>query len=186
MLKSVLGIIGIIAIILLISFVFIYNKLIRIKTLVGEAWSGISVQLKRRFDLIPNIVETVKGYSGHEASVLEKVTKMRTAAMSAGSIDEKIKADNGLTGALKTLFSVTENYPDLKASQNFANLQKELSNIEEQLQSARRYYNAVVREYNTDIQTFPSNAVANILQYKIQPFFELNAKEERESPKIKF
>lgn len=186
MFGSILGIVGIAAIIFLVFFILIYNKLIRIRTLVSEAWSGIDVQLKRRYDLIPNLIATVKGYSEHESSTLEKVTQMRTVAMGASTVNEKIKAEAGLSGALRSLFAVAESYPDLKASQNFSDLQKELSNIEEQLQLARRYYNAVVRDFNTSIQVFPSSIVAGILQYKNQPFFEVGSNDEREAPKVKF
>lgn len=186
MFKSILGSIGIAAIVLLAIFILIYNKLIRLKNLVSEAWSGIDVQLKRRYDLIPNLVATVKGYSEHEATTLTKVTQLRTIAMGASSIDDKIKAENALTGSLKSLFAVAENYPDLKANQNFVHLQKDLSEIEEQLQLARRYYNAVTREYNSSIQTFPNNLVANFLQYKTQPFFEINNDIERQAPKVSF
>lgn len=186
MFKSIIGSIGIVAIVLVMAFILIYNKLIRIKNLVGEAWSGIDIQLKRRYDLIPNLVATVKGYSDHEAATLTKVTQLRTIAMGAGSIDDKIKAENALTSSLKTLFAVAESYPELKASQNFAHLQKDLSDIEEQLQLARRYYNGVTREYNSIIQTFPNKLVANFLQYKTQPFFEISSEAERHAPKVSF
>lgn len=186
MFKSIIGSIGLAAIMLVMVFIVIYNKLIRIKNLVDEAWSGIDVQLKRRYDLIPNLVATVKGYSEHESATLTKVTQLRTIAMGAGSIDDKIKAENALSNSLKTLFAVAESYPELKASQNFAHLQKDLSNIEEQLQLARRYYNGVVREYNSSIQTFPNNLVANFLQYQARPFFEVNNETERQTPKVSF
>ena len=186
MFKSILGSIGIAAILLLSIFILLYNKLIRIKNLVAEAWSGIDIQLKRRYDLIPNLVATVKGYSDHEAATLTKVTQLRTIAMGATSVNDKIMAEAALTDTLKTLFAVAESYPELKASNNFANLQTELSNIEEQLQLARRYYNGVVREYNSSIQTFPNNLVANFLQYKPEPFFEINNYEERRTPKVSF
>ena len=174
MFKSILGSIGIAAIILLAIFTLIYNKLVRIKNLTSEAWSGIDVQLKRRYDLIPNIISTIKGYSDHEANTLTKITQLRTIAMGASSVDDKAKAETALTNSLTTLFAVTENYPDLKANSNFSNLQKELSNIEEQLQLARRYYNAVIRDYNNSIQVFPNNLVANFLTYQPQSFFEVN------------
>ena len=186
MFKSILGSIGIAAIVLLMFFIIIYNKLIRIKNLVSEAWSGIDVQLKRRYDVIPNLVATVKGYSEHESNVLTKVTQLRTIAMGAHSAEEKIKAETALTSSLKSLFAVAENYPELKANQNFIHLQKDLSTIEEQLQLARRYYNAVAREYNNSIQTFPNNLVANFLNYKSQPFFEINNETERQAPKVSF
>ena len=186
MLKSIIGSIGIVAILLLSTFIIIYNKLVRTKNLAIEAWSGIDIQLKRRYDLIPNLVATVKGYSDHEAATLTKITQLRTIAMGANSIDDKINAEAALSSTLKSLFAVAENYPDLKANQNFASLQKELSSIEEQIQLARRYYNAVTREYNTSLQTFPSNLVTNFLQYKPQPFFEINLDAERQTPKVSF
>lgn len=186
MFKTVLGSIGIVAIVLLVMFILIYNKLVRIKNLMNEAWSGIDIQLKRRYDLIPNLIATVKGYSNHEASTLERVTQLRTIAMSAGTISEKTAAENNLTTGLRSLFAVAENYPDLKASHNFANLQNELSNIEDQLQLARRYYNAVTRDYNSAIAVFPSNLVANFLKYKPQAFFEINDHIERQAPKVSF
>lgn len=186
MFKSILGSIGIGAIILLVILILIYNQLIRIKNLVYEAWSGIDVQLKRRYDLIPNLVATVKGYSEHEAGTLTKITQLRTIAMGATSVEDKIKAETALTNGLRTLFAVAENYPDLKASHNFVNLQTELGNIEEQIQLARRYYNAVTREYNNKIQTFPNNLVANFLQYKPQLYFEINNENERQAPKVSF
>lgn len=186
MFKTIIGSIGIAAIILLAIFILIYNKLVRIKNLVHEAWSGIDIQLKRRYDLIPNLVATVKGYSTHESNTLERITQLRTIAMSAGSFHDKSIAENNLTTGLKALFAVAENYPDLKASHNFASLQAELSNIEEQLQLARRYYNAVTRDYNSAIQVFPSNLVANFLNYKPQSFFELSHDFERQTPNVSF
>ncbi len=186
MFKTVLGSIGIAAIILLVMFILIYNKLVRIKNLLNESWSGIDIQLKRRYDLIPNLIATVKGYSSHESSTLERITQLRTIAMSATTINEKNIAEHNLSTGLKTLLAVAESYPDLKASHNFANLQTELSNMEEQLQMARRYYNAVTRDYNSAIQTFPNNLVANFLQYKQQVFFEANSDLERQAPRVSF
>lgn len=186
MFKTVLGSIGIVAIILLVMFILIYNKLVRIKNLLNESWSGIDIQIKRRYDLIPNLIATVKGYSNHEANTLERVTQLRTIAMNAISIKEKNIAEDNLSASLKSLLAVAESYPDLKASHNFANLQTELSNMEEQLQLARRYYNAVTRDYNSTIQTFPNNLVANFLQYKQQVFFETNSDLERHTPKVSF
>lgn len=186
MIKAVLSTIGITTIILLIIFILIYNKLIHIKNLVSEAWSGIDIQLKRRSDLIPNLVATVKGYSTHEANTLEKITQLRTIAISAGSLNEKITAETSLSNNLRTLFAVAENYPDLKASNNFANLQNELSIIEEQLQLSRRYYNAVTRDYNSCITIFPNNLVAKFLKYQHQPFFEITLDSDKQAPKLSF
>src|SRR3989344_6709636 len=154
----------------------IYNGLIRSKNRVDEAFSDIDVQLKRRYDLIPNLVETVKGYMTHEQGTLQKVTEARTAAMSAHqggkSLAQQDQAENMLTGALKTLFAVAENYPDLKASQNFLQLQDEISDTENKIQAARRFYNGNVRDLNTSIQVFPTNMIAGMLKFKAYEFFE--------------
>ncbi len=162
-----------------------YNGFIRQKALVDEGWSGIDVQLKRRYDLVPNLVAVVKQYSVHERDVLENVTKMRTAAMGAQTIDQKAEAEKGLTGALKTLFAVAENYPDLKANQNFADLQKELSMLENDIQLARRYYNGTARNYNIFVRSFPANLLASIFSFEPVSFFEISA-EESKNPEIKF
>src|SRR5512141_709099 len=135
--------------------VFAYNRLVTLVNRAKEAWADIQVQLKRRYDLIPNLVETVKGYAAHEASAFENVTRARAAAMGAGTTAEKAQAENQLTGALKSLFAVSEAYPDLKANQNFLQLQKELGDTEDKIQAARRFYNGVVRDLNTAIQSFP-------------------------------
>lgn len=162
-----------------------YNSFIYLSNLVSEAWSGINVQLKRRYDLIPNLVETVKGYSKHEKSVFENVTRLRTESMSARSVEHKSELEGELSGALKTLFAVAENYPDLKANQNFLQLQAELQNIEGEIQLARRYYNGVVRSYNTNILTFPGNLIAMFFSFKPKHYFEI-AKEEQENVQINF
>lgn len=163
-----------------------YNRLVQLKSLVEEGWSGIDVQLKRRYDLVPNLVAVVKQYSFHEKEVLENVTKMRAASMGATTIDEKSAAEKGLTGALKTLFAVAENYPNLKANENFLGLQQQLSTLETEIQLARRYYNGAARNYNISVRSFPSNIVANMFSFKPATFFELSAAEEREAPKVKF
>ncbi|HLD60788.1 MAG TPA: LemA family protein [Patescibacteria group bacterium] len=169
--------------------VFTYNSLIRSRNRVDEAFSDIDVQLKRRYDLIPNLVETVKGYMTHERATLEKVTEARTAAMSAHqggkSLAQQDQAENMLTGALKTLFAVAENYPDLKASQNFLQLQDEISDTENKIQAARRFYNGNVRDFNTKIQVFPTNMIAGMLKFKAYEFFEAQAG-ERENVQVKF
>lgn len=167
-------------------FVSSYNSLVRLKALVQEAWSGIDVQLKRRYDLIPNLIETVKGYAGHERGIFEKVAEMRAASMGAGSIEEKAEAEAGLTKALKTLFAVVENYPDLKANENFLSLQQDLNKIEDELQLARRYYNGATRNYNIAVHTFPINIVAGISGFGIQDYFEVDDAQERQAPKVKF
>ena len=174
--------------VLLIVFWFIatYNSLVRSKAFVKEGWSGIDVQLKRRYDLIPNLVAVVKQYSIHEKDVLEGVTKMRSISMGATSIEDKAKAEGQLTQALKTLFAVSENYPELKANQNFLLLQKDLGAIENDLQLVRRYYNGSARNYNIVVVSFPNTVVAKMTGFAQEPYFELAGEQERESPKVKF
>jgi len=169
----------------LVWLVALYNGLIKFRNRTDEAYSDIDVQLKRRYDLIPNLMETVKGYMQHEAGTLQKVTEARATAMHAGTMAEKAQAENQLTETLKSLFAVSENYPDLKASQNFLQLQDELSDTENKIQAARRFYNGQVRDFNTKIQTFPNNIFAGILNFKKYEFFEAEAK-EKENVKIKF
>ncbi|MBN1915849.1 LemA family protein [Candidatus Dojkabacteria bacterium] len=170
---------------LVLIVVVLYNSIARLKILVDEAWSGIDVQLKRRYDLIPNLVETVKGYAKHERKTFEKIAELRTSAMNANSPEEKGKVENQLTGALKTLFAVAENYPQLKANENFLNLQVELSGIEGELQGARRYYNGAVRDFNTKIVLFPNNIIAGMLGFKIREFFEAE-EGEKQNVKVDF
>ncbi|HLM84217.1 MAG TPA: LemA family protein, partial [Candidatus Bathyarchaeia archaeon] len=155
------------AIIVVIVFwvIAIYNGLVRLKNRVDEAWSDIDVQLKRRYDLIPNLVNTVKGYAAHEKEVFEKVTEARTRAMGAQSAADKAQAENALSQTLKSLFAVAEAYPDLKANQNFLELQRELTDTEDKIQAARRFYNGNVRDFNTKIQVFPNNMIAGSLGY---------------------
>lgn len=167
-------------------FIGVYNGLIRLKNRVDEAWSDIDVQLKRRYDLIPNLVETVKGYASHEAKVFESVTQARAAAMGATSPQAKAQAENMLSGALKSLFAVAEAYPQLRASENFSKLQDELSDTENKIQAARRFYNGNVRDFNTKIQLFPTNLVAGMLGFKDREFFEVAEAAEREAVKVSF
>jgi LemA protein len=167
------------------AVVVLYNGLISLKNRVDEAWSDIDVQLKRRHDLIPNLVNTVKGYAAHEKELFEKVTEARTAAMSAGTPAEKEKAENALSGTLKTLFAVSENYPDLKANQNFLELQRELTDTEDKIQAARRFYNANVRDFNTKLQVFPSNLIAGMLKFVKYDFFEAE-EGEKAAVEVKF
>ena len=164
----------------------VYNSLIRLRNQTDEAWSDIDVQLKRRYDLIPNLVETVKGYAKHERELFENVTKARTAAMGAKGIAEKGKAENMLAGTLKSLFAVAENYPDLKANQNFLKLQDELADTENKIQAARRFYNGNVRDLNTKIQIFPNNMIAGMMGFKDYEFFEIEEAGEREPVKVNF
>lgn len=160
-----------------------YNSLVTLRNRVDEAWSDISVQLKRRVDLIPNLVNTVKGYAKHEKAVFTDVTEARAAVVNAGSPKEAAKADNMLTDALKSIFAVAEAYPDLKASQNFVELQQELVDTEDKIQAARRFYNSGVRDYNTKIQMFPNNLIANGFGFAVREFFELDANEKEKAEK---
>ena len=166
--------------------VLVYNGLVMARNRVKEAWSDIDVQLKRRYDLIPNLVEAVKGYAKHESGVFEQVTKARATAMGAQTVAEHGQAENMLTGALKSLFAVSEAYPDLKASANFAKLQDELSDTENKIQAARRFYNSNVLTLNTKIETVPSNIIANAFSFKKEVFFELNDQVQRENVAVKF
>ena len=175
---------GIIAVIVL-WVIFIYNRFVTFVNRAKEAWSDIDVQLKRRYDLIPNLVETVKGYATHERQAFENVTKARAQAMQAGSVAEKGQAENMLAGALKSLFAVAEAYPDLKANQNFAQLQSELSDTENKIQAARRFYNGNVRDLNTMIETFPPNVVANMFKFEKREFFELEESEAAANDPVK-
>lgn len=163
-----------------------YNSLIRRRNQVKEAWSDIDVQLKRRYDLIPNLVETVKGYARHEAAVFDNVTRARSAAMGAQTPAEHGKAENMLTGALKSLFAVAEAYPDLKANTNFLELQRELSDTENKIQAARRFYNGNVRDFNTAIESVPTNIIAGTFGFTTQEYFELEEEAAKNAPKVAF
>ena len=156
-----------------------YNSLVKLKVRVDEAWSDITIQLKRRADLIPNLVNTVKGYAKHEKGVFEKVTEARAAIVGAGSPKEAAKADNMMTDALKSVFAVAEAYPDLKASQNFTELQQELVDTEDKIQAARRFYNSGVRDLNTKIQMFPTNVIAGTMGFKEREFFDVDDAERK-------
>ena len=166
-----------------------FNGLVRVRNRAQEAWADIDVQLKRRHDLIPNLVETVKGYAAHEKSVFEDVTKARTQALgaqSAGNKEDMASAENALSGTLKTLFAVAENYPDLKANQNFLALQQELTDTEDKIQAARRFYNGMVMDLNTRIQTFPTNLIAAPFKFVPEEFFQTADEAEREPVAVKF
>jgi len=175
----------IIVAVLFVLVVWIYNGLVKLRVQVENAWADIEVQLKRRYDLVPNLVETVKGYAAHERGVFEKVTEARTRAMSASGPAAKAQAEGMFTETLKSLFAVAENYPQLRAIESFTDLQKQLSQIEEQVQLARRYYNAVVRDLNTRVAQFPTNIVAGLFGFKAREFFE-TAEAERAAPKVRF
>ncbi|MDD7308765.1 MAG: LemA family protein [Eubacteriales bacterium] len=172
--------------ILVIWFIAMYNGFVKIKNRVDEAFATIDVYLKKRYDLIPNLVETVKGYAAHESGTLEKVVQARNMAQSAGSDQEKIAADNMLSGTLKSLFAVAEGYPDLKANTNFIDLQNQLKTIEEDIANARKYYNAVVREFNTKREVFPSNIIAGMFGFKARPLYEVETAEERQNVRVQF
>jgi len=181
----VLGIIVVIALLV----VSMYNGLIRLKNRVDEAWSDIDVQLKRRYDLIPNLIETVKGYAAHEQATFEKVVTARNLAMSAqqsGDAEAQAQAENTLSGTLKSIFALAENYPDLKANQNFLELQRELSDTENKIQASRRFYNTNVRDFNTKIEVFPNNMIAGWLKFSARKFFEIEDEVERKNIEVKF
>jgi LemA protein len=177
-------VLGILALIL-VYIVIVYNGLVTLRNRVKEAWSDIDVQLKRRYDLIPNLVETVKGYASHEKETFEKVIQARSAAMSANGLKEKGEAENVLSGTLKSLFALSENYPDLKASVNFLELQKELSDTENKIQASRRFYNGNVKDFNTRLEVFPSNIIAGTFNFKASDFFSIG-EEEKQTPKVNF
>ncbi len=160
-----------------------YNSLVMLKVRVDEAWSDITVQLKRRLDLIPNLVETVKGYAKHESGVFTAVTEARNAALNAKGVKQTAAADNQFEGALKSMFAVAESYPDLKANQNFIELQQELVDTEDKIQASRRFYNGGVRDLNTKIQTIPTNIIASIFGFKSRDFFELDEAEQKQAEK---
>ena len=171
---------------LLIWTVITYNGLIQLRVRADGAWSDIGVQLKRRYDLIPNVVETVKGYAAHEQKVFVQVTEARSRAMQAAGPNEKAAAEGMLTGALKSLFAVAENYPQLRANENFMGLQQSLTQVEEAVQGARRYYNAVVRDYNTKLTVLPDRLIAQAGGFTPKEFFKLDSAEEAKAPKVSF
>jgi LemA protein len=184
--EIILTAIIVIAVLIIGYIVAVYNGLITSRNRTQEAWSDIDVQLKRRYDLIPNLVETVKGYASHESGTFEKVVQARNMAMSAQGIKEKAEAENVLAGALKTLFAVAEAYPDLKAAQNFMQLQMELRDTEDKIQASRRFYNGNALDLKTKIESFPSNMVAQMFNFKPVDFFEINEPAQREVPKVSF
>ena len=185
MIEIIIGIIVLILVIVLLVFLSYYNKIIRLENRIDNSWAQIDVQLKRRTDLIPNLMETVKGYMKHEKEVLENVTKARSALMSAKSPQENIDADNMLTGALKSLFAVSENYPDLKANQNFLNLQDELTHTEDKIAYSRQHYNDTVLSFNNTIETFPGIIFAKRMGKKEREMLQI-PEADRELPKVSF
>lgn len=179
-------IIGGVVLLLVIIVIFIYNNLVGLKMRVRNAWAQIDTQLKRRFDLIPNLVETVKGYAAHEQSTFEKIVEARNSFTSATSVADKSQANNMLTESLKSIFALAEAYPDLKANQNFAALQVELTSTEDKVAYSRQFYNDTVQMYNTAIMTFPSNIFANMFNFKEESFFEIADAKERDAVKVQF
>ena len=180
-----IAIIVILIIIVIVTIVHMYNNLVGLRNRVQNSYAQIDVQLKRRNDLIPNLVETVKGYASHEKGVLEEVTKARTGVMNASNVEEASAADNQLTGALKTLFAVAENYPDLKANSNFQQLQSELTDTEDKISYARQFYNDVVLKYNTTCQQFPSSILARLFGFKEESYFKV-PESDTAVPEVKF
>lgn len=178
--------IAIIAGVVIIYAIFLYNNLVRLKNKVNSSFADIDVQLKNRADLVENLVNTVKWYAKHEKTTLENVTKARTAYLNAGNNQQKIESDNMLTWALKSLFAVSENYPDLKANTNFMQLQAELSDLENKIAATRRFYNSTVREYDTSIEMFPSNLLASQFNFTAKKYYELEDKKEKSVPKVNF
>jgi LemA protein len=182
---------GVILILVAIGVIIVYlfsafNSLIKLRNRTQEAWSDIDVQLKRRYDLIPNLVETVKGYASHESGTFEKVIQARNAAMSAQGTKAKAEAENVLSGTLKSLFALAENYPNLKASDNFIELQRELRDTEDKVQAARRFYNGNALNLKTMIESFPSNIIASMFSFKPMDFFEIEEEAQRQAPKVDF
>lgn len=175
-----------IIVVIILAIIAMYNGLIRLKVRVDEAWSDIDVQLKRRYDLIPNLLETVKGYAAYEKTTLDSVIKARNMAMQAGTAADKAKAENVLSNTLKSIFALAESYPDLKANQNFLELQRELTDTEDKIQAARRFYNGNVRDFNTKLQVFPTNFMAGRLGFAVREFFGIEDAAEREAVKVKF
>lgn len=185
---AIVGItVAVVVVLLVILFISAYNSFVRLKNVVEEAWATIDVYLKKRYDLIPNLVETVKGYAKHESETLQKVIASRNLAMQAGTGEAKIAAEKELSNNLKTLFNVVaESYPQLQANTNFLDLQNQLKQIESELASARKYYNGTVKTLNTKIEMFPSNLVAAMMKLKKYPYFELDSEEERKNVKVSF
>jgi LemA protein len=182
----VIGIIVSVTVLLILWIAFMYNSLVRGRNHCIESWSNVDTELKRRYDLIPNLVETVKGYAKHEREVLEQVTQARaTAVASQGSPEAQAKDENALVSSLRKLLAVAENYPDLKASKSFLELQHELTNTEDRIQRARRFYNGNVRDYNNKVQSVPSNAIAGMFHFKPEEFFEIENAIERQTPEVK-
>ena len=181
-----LAIIAVIAVVVVLWFISTYNGFVKLKVNVEEGYSTMDVYLKKRYDLIPNLVETVKGYAKHEKETLQNVIAARNSAMNATSVKEKAQAETELTQSLKTIFALTESYPDLKANKNFESLQQQLQQVEQDIANARKYYNATVKMLNVKVQSFPSNIVANMFKFTTKDMFEVTNANERENVKVEF
>ena len=182
----VVAVIAVLAISLYSLFAGNYNRFVRMDVAIKSAWAQVENQLQRRYDLIPNLVETVKGYAAHEAGTFEKVVQARNMAQNATTVEDRIKGENMLTGTLKSLFAIAEAYPDLKANTNFMDLQAQLQKVEEDIANSRKFYNAVVREFNTKVESFPSNIIAGIFGFIRKPMFEVSEEAERQNVKVQF
>lgn len=180
--------IGLIVVVVLVALfvISLYNAFVKLRNIVEESFSTMDVYMKKRFDLIPNLVATVKGYAAHEQGTFEKVTAARSAIQNATNVEDKMAAENVLTGTLKSLFAVAEAYPELKANANFMDLQAQLQTIEQDIANSRKYYNATVKEYNTKTEQFPANVIANIFKFKRKPMFELDNEAERQNVNVSF
>jgi LemA protein len=176
---------GVVVVVLVVAFIAIYNSLVRLRNRADNAWAQVDVQLKRRYDLIPNLVETVKGYAAHEKSTFEQVVEARNRAVAAGTVEEQAQAENFLTGALRQLFALAESYPDLKASQNFSELQAQLAETENKIAVSRQIYNDSVLTFNNRVQTVPSNMVAAMTGFSVKPFFDA-PDEAQQAPEVRF
>ena len=174
------------AVVVGLFFIVIYNRLVRLRVRTADSWSGIDVQLKRRYDLIPNLVETVKGYAKHERETLDAVIRARQAGIDAKTVPEQAQAENMITGALRQLFALSEAYPDLKANQNFARLQEELASTENKIAFSRQHYNDTVSQYNATLETFPTNVVGGMFSFVRRDFFEIEDTAHREAPQVQF
>ena len=184
--STVLIIILVVVALLVIYLITCYNSFVKLNNKIKEAYATMDVYLKKRYDLIPNLVETVKGYAKHEQGTLEKVIQARNMAMNAGSVDERVEGENILSGTLKSLFALSESYPDLKANENFVSLQADLNRMEEEIASSRKYYNAIVNTFNTKTEVFPSNLIANMFGFSVKPLFEVENENERQNVKVEF